>query len=203
VPEWPGALERGVALRAMPGERRSGDRAVLVPYPGGALVGAIDGLGHGAAAADAAETAERVLAAAPGEAPDTLLQRCHRALTRSRGAVMTLAWFDLEPRRLRWTGIGNVEGRLVRAAAGPRSPSEGAFMRGGVVGYNLPAIRVTTTELQDGDLVVLATDGVSSAFAAALDADTGAQELAERVLETHGKATDDALVVVVRFRPGS
>ena len=48
---------------------------------------------------------------------------------------------------------------------------------------------------------MLATDGVSSAFAAALDPDTGAQELAERVLETYGKATDDALVVVVRFRP--
>ena len=144
----------------MPGERRSGDRAVLAPYPGGALVGAIDGLGHGEAAADAAETAERVLAAAPGDAPDALLQRCHRALTRSRGAVMTLAWFDLEPRRLRWTGVGNVEGRLVRAAGDPRRPSEGAFMRGGVVGYNLPAIRVTTTELHDGDLLVLATDGV-------------------------------------------
>jgi negative regulator of sigma-B (phosphoserine phosphatase) len=184
----------------MPGEHRSGDRAVLAPYPGGALVGAIDGLGHGAAAAEAAETAERVLAAAPREAPAALLQRCHRALTRSRGAVMTLAWFDVEERRLRWTGVGNVEGRLVRAAVDPRAPSEGAFVRGGVVGYNLPAVRVTSTELRDGDLVVLATDGVSSNFAGALDHDAGAQELADRVLEAHGKGTDDALVIVVRFR---
>ena len=141
-----------------------------------------------------------MLAAAPATRPTRCSQRCHGALTRSRGAVMTLAWFDLEPRRLRWTGVGNVEGRLVRAAADPRRPSEGAFMRGGVVGYNLPAIRVTTTELHDGDLLVLATDGVSSGFAAALDHEAGAQELAERVLEAHGKATDDALVVVVRCR---
>jgi negative regulator of sigma-B (phosphoserine phosphatase) len=185
----------------MPGERRSGDRPVLAAYPGGALVGAIDGLGHGAAAADAAEAAEAVLVAAPHDDPAALIRRCHGALTRSRGAVMTLAWFDVAARRLRWTGVGNVEGRLVRAGGDPRTPSEGAFVRGGVVGYNLPALRVTTTELHPGDLLVLATDGVSSAFAAALDPGAGAQELADRVLDAHGKGTDDALVVVVRFRP--
>ena len=199
--EWPDALDRGVAQRAMPGQRRSGDRAVLVPYDGGALVGAIDGLGHGDEAADAAEQAERVLVAAPADPPETLLQRCHRALIRSRGVVMTLAWLDVERRRLRWTGVGNVEGRLVRGGGDPRSPTEGAFVRGGVVGYNLPGVRVTTTALQEGDLLVLATDGVSSGFAGSLAAGGSAQELADRVMEQHAKATDDALVVVVRFRP--
>jgi negative regulator of sigma-B (phosphoserine phosphatase) len=200
VAEWPDALERGVAEQAMPGQTRSGDRAVLAPYEGGALVGAIDGLGHGPDAADAAARAAEVLGATPAEHPAALVQRCHKALTRTRGAVMTLAWIDVAERTLRWTAIGNVEGRLVRAGAGPRVPTEGAFMRGGVVGYKLPDVRVTSTQLRDGDVVVLATDGVASSFGAAVATGGGAQELADRILADHARGTDDALVVVVRFR---
>jgi phosphoserine phosphatase RsbX len=200
VPEWPPELDVGVAQRTMTGERRSGDRAVLAPYPGGALVGAIDGLGHGDAAADAAAAAAQVLSAAPGEDPDALLRRCHRALAKTRGAVMTLAWIDVPARMLRWTGVGNVEGRLVRSGDDPRVPTEGAFVRGGVVGYNLPAIRVTTTALADGDLIVLATDGIASDFGRAIERAGAAQVTAERILDAHARGTDDALVVVVRFQ---
>jgi len=189
-------------MRPIPGEWRSGDRAVLAAYPGGALVGAIDGLGHGDEAAEAAALAAQVLAATPADEPAEVLERCHRALRKSRGAVMTLAWFDVAARRLRWTGVGNVEGRLVRARGGPRTPTEGAFLRGGVIGYNLPPLRVTDTPLEDGDVMVLATDGVESRFAGALAAGGGAKAMADRILGEHAKETDDALVVVVRFRPG-
>jgi negative regulator of sigma-B (phosphoserine phosphatase) len=163
-------------------------------------VGAIDGLGHGGDAADAAARAARVLCAAPGDEPTALVERCHRALTRTRGAVMTLAWIDVAERTLRWTGVGNVEGRLVRAGAGPNVPTEGAFVRGGVVGYNLPGLRVTSAPLGDGDLLVLATDGIESSFGRTLAPGGAAQEIADRILEDHARGTDDALVVVVRFR---
>ena len=162
APYWPAGLELGVAERALAGERRSGDRAVLVAYEGGALVAAIDGLGHGGDAADAAAAAAEVLSAHPDEDPEHLIEACHEALARTRGAVMTLAWFDLESGRLSWTGVGNVEGRLVHAGAGYGAPTEGALTRGGVVGYNLPSIRVTSAELAAGDVMVLATDGIDS-----------------------------------------
>jgi phosphoserine phosphatase RsbX len=201
-PRWPERLELGVAERALPGERRSGDRAVMVAYEGGALVAAIDGLGHGGDAADAADAAARVLTEHPDEDPEWLLHRCHRALTRTRGAVMTLAWFDLADEALSWTGVGNVEGRLVHAAAGPQAPTHGALTKGGVVGYNMPSIRVTGTDLEDGDVMVLATDGIDSGFARAIGEGGSAQEIADRILAAHGKPSDDALVVVVRYRPG-
>jgi phosphoserine phosphatase RsbX len=201
APAWPARLELGIAERALPGEYRSGDRAVLAAYDGGALVAAIDGLGHGAEAADAAEAAAAVLAEHPDEEPASLLADCHRALARTRGAVMTLAWFDLVDGTLTWTGVGNVEGRLVHAEAGPRAPTEGALTKGGVVGYNLPSIRVTGTELETGDVMVLATDGIDSGFARAIAAGGSAQHIADRILAAHGKPSDDALVVVVRYRP--
>lgn len=198
---WPARLERGVAQRALPGELRSGDRAVLAAYEGGALVAAIDGLGHGIEAADAAEAAAKVLTEHPDEDPALLLADCHRALARTRGAVMTLAWFDLDAGSLTWTGVGNVEGRLVRPNAGPRAPTQGALTKGGVVGYKLPSIRVTGTDLEDGDVMVLATDGIDSGFARAIGAGGSAQAIADRILAAHGKPSDDALVVVVRYLP--
>jgi negative regulator of sigma-B (phosphoserine phosphatase) len=199
---WPARLEAAVAERALPGERRSGDRAVLVAFPGGALVAAIDGLGHGVEAAEAADVAATVLAEHPDDDPVSLIEACHEALARTRGAVMTLAWFDLEDEHMSWTGVGNVEGRLVHAAACPHAPTEGALTKGGVVGYNLPSIRVTGTDLEDGDLMVLATDGIDSGFAQAITAGGPAQEIADRILAKHGKESDDALVVVVRYRRG-
>jgi phosphoserine phosphatase RsbX len=195
---WPPELDRGVAAAPLQGEERSGDRAVFVSWKSGALAAAIDGLGHGADAAFAAEEAAKVITAHPREAPETLLRRCHDALVRTRGVVMTLAWFDLERRTLTWTGVGNVEGRLMRATAAPGVAPESALIRGGVVGYSLPSVRPTTTELRSGDTLVMATDGISSAFASSLVAGVDAQELADRLFAAHGRGTDDALVVVVR-----
>jgi negative regulator of sigma-B (phosphoserine phosphatase) len=197
---WPGELERGLAAAALQGEEHSGDRAVFVAWESGALAAAIDGLGHGADAAVAAEEAAKVVTEHAREAPEALLQRCHEALVRTRGVVMTLAWFDLESRTLTWTGVGNVEGRLMRATAPPGVAPESALIKGGVVGYSLPSVRPTTTELQSGDTLVMATDGISSAFASSLVAGVDAQELAEKLLAEHGRGTDDALVVVVRAK---
>jgi len=202
APTWPARLEVGIAERAFAGERRSGDRAVLVAYEGGALVAAIDGLGHGDEAADAAAAAAEVLSARPDGEPVQLIEACHRALARTRGAVMTLAWFDLAAGHLSWTGVGNVDGRLVHAGAGPGAPTEGALTRGGVVGYSLPRIRVTGTDLEEGDVMVLATDGIDSGFGQAIRGGGAAQVIADRILAEHGKAGDDALVVVLRYLPG-
>jgi negative regulator of sigma-B (phosphoserine phosphatase) len=195
---WPAALERGIAHAVMQGEDRSGDRAVFEAWDGGALVCAIDGLGHGVEAAVAADAAARVVGEHPREAPEALLARCHEALVRTRGVVMTLAWFDLAAATLTWTGVGNVEGRILRASAAPGVAPESTLIKGGVVGYSLPSVRPTTIEIASGDTIVLATDGVSSGFARSLAPGVPAQELADRILAEHGRGTDDALVVVVR-----
>jgi negative regulator of sigma-B (phosphoserine phosphatase) len=205
---WPLVLERGVAGLAHEGEGRSGDVAVFAPSRRGGVVAVIDGLGHGDPAADAAEAAAEILRAEVERPPQELLQRCHDQLRRTRGAVMTLAWFDLEERSMTWTGVGNVEARFVRAGDSGDARHASPVVLGGVVGFNLPHVRLGTIPLEPGDAVVLATDGVRADFSASLVSGVGAQELAERVLENHGKGTDDALAAVVRYlgpparRPG-
>jgi phosphoserine phosphatase RsbX len=197
--QWPAVLERGLAGVAHAGEWRSGDVAVFAPTARGGLVAVIDGLGHGDAAADAAEAAAEILEAHADEPPQRLLERCHDALRRTRGAVMTLAWFDLEAATMEWTGVGNVEARLLRAGAGPNGRFDSPVVLGGVVGFNLPQVRLGTVELEPGDTVVLATDGVAADYSVSLEPGIAAQVLAERVLERHGKGTDDALAALVRY----
>jgi negative regulator of sigma-B (phosphoserine phosphatase) len=197
--EWPEVLERGVAGLAHEGEGRSGDLAVFVPSARGGLVAVIDGLGHGDAAADAADAAAAVLHAHAQLEPQELLERCHEALRRTRGAVMTLAWFDVHARTMRWTGVGNVEARFVRGSSERGARHDSPVVLGGVVGYQLPRVRMGTIDIEPGDAVVLATDGVAADYSVSLEPGVPAQELAERVLARHGKGTDDALAVVVRY----
>jgi negative regulator of sigma-B (phosphoserine phosphatase) len=70
---------------------------------------------------------------------------------------------------------------------------------GGVVGYNLPAVRPSVMDLLPGDAVAFATDGIEADYSNSLTPNLPAQRLAERILDRHAKGTDDALAVVVRF----
>jgi negative regulator of sigma-B (phosphoserine phosphatase) len=200
--DWPSVLERGEAGEPLSGQERSGDLAVWAPYDGGALVAAIDGLGHGAAAADASEAAAAELRANAGEPPETALKRCHEALRSTRGVVATLAWFDLRSAELTWTGVGNVEGRLVRADRDRGDSIDAPTLFGGVLGWSLPAVRLVRTTLTPGDCLVMATDGIAADFGSALQPGVPAGEQARRVLATHSRGSDDALVVAVRYLPG-
>ena len=200
-PPWPAALERGEAGEPLAGETRSGDLAVFAPFDGGALVATIDGLGHGAAAADAAEAAAAHFRANVGEPPESLLKRSHDALRTTRGVVATVAWFDLATGGLTWTGIGNVEGRLVRAARQQGDSDDSPTLFGGVLGWSLPAVRPVRTTLEPGDCVVMATDGVAADFGSSLRPGVPAPEQARRVLASHARGSDDALVVAVRYLP--
>src|SRR5689334_3735657 len=123
----------------MPGEERSGDLAVFVPTTAGALTCVIDGLGHGPEAAEAAEICAATIREHAEASARELLNACHAALTDTRGAVMTAAWFDLDQSTLAWAGVGNVDARLVRS--GPQLREEVALVFGGVLGYRMPNVR--------------------------------------------------------------
>ena len=47
--------------------------------------------------------------------------------------------------------------------------------------------------------MVPATDGVAADYSVSIESGVQAQVLAERILQNHGKGTDDALAVVVRY----
>jgi serine phosphatase RsbU (regulator of sigma subunit) len=187
-------LEWAVSSRPLePGE--SGDQHMVRHLPSGALLGVVDGLGHGPAAAPAAHEAIRILAEAEAEAPLAALRRCHEGLRATRGAVLALAWLDSSHGRMTWIGIGTVQGVLWRSGA-----PEILVPRGGVLGRRLPPLHASVLEVAPGDLLVLATDGVHPGFAQQVPDRSEPQEIADSILARHRTGSDDALVLVARYR---
>jgi serine phosphatase RsbU (regulator of sigma subunit) len=195
----------GVAARALPGQGESGDRHLLRSFSNGLLIGVVDGLGHGAEAAIAADLAIATLEVSPHEPVISLLKRCHEALKSTRGVVISLASFNAHTNTLSWISVGNVEGVLLRAAAVENRLREYVLPRGGVVGYRLPPLQVANLTIHPGDTLIFATDGIHTGFAeeilgaGGLSGDAPPQRIADHILATYGKDTDDALVLVVRF----
>src|SRR5438128_7919347 len=144
-------FEWGVASRAFPGENASGDLHLVKSVPGGVLLAAVDGLGHGPEAAAAATTAVAILQNHADEPLPALVTRCHDAMKDARGVVMTVARLGHEG-QLTWFGIGNVEALLLRADR-PAVPSiERLLLDRGLLGFQLPSLRASRIYLGSGDL---------------------------------------------------
>jgi phosphoserine phosphatase RsbX len=186
-----------VASRPVAGQQECGDVHVVEPYGDGALVAVADGVGHGAEAAAAARRAADTLRAHAREPLDALVARCHRALIGTRGAVMSVAAFDFARGRMSWTGVGNVEGKLLHASGAPAA-RERLLLRAGVLGHELPSLRVTEIAIAAGDLLILATDGIRPDFAVHLNRNAPLRSLADSILADYARATDDGLVLVAR-----
>ena len=196
--ERAGVVEWSIAGRPIAGEECSGDEALVRAVGREALVAAIDGLGHGSAAAHAARVAVDALRDAPWSDVVALTERCHAALRATRGAAVGLAILGGDGTAT-WLGVGNIAGRLV--PGGEPSPTGGHWLlsQSGVVGDELPRLRPASLPLRRGDVLVLATDGIDGAFADDLIATGPCEQIAMRVLDSHARATDDALVVAARY----
>ncbi|MDD3824391.1 MAG: SpoIIE family protein phosphatase [Anaerolineae bacterium] len=185
------------ATQAAGNDSFSGDQYLVQPAGDRVLLAVVDGLGHGEKAAEVAEMAIAVLRDHAHEPPEALFQRCHRRLIGSRGVVMSLASVDVADGRLTWLGVGNVEGILLRADVSQRR--EAILLRGGIVGYRLPALHPTTLSLARGDVLLLATDGLRSAFARDIEPGRSAAEMADDLLARYLRGNDDALILVARY----
>lgn len=163
----------------------------------------MDGLGHGLEASHASSMAAAVFEEYAHETLVTMVQRCHEALIKSRGIALGIASFDARQNRMRWLGVGNVAGVLIRGDLQAKPPAEALLMKGGVVGYRLPQLRISELGVRNGDILVFATDGIESRFTGHLSPTQDLQTLADGILSRFGKATDDALILAARYVEGS
>jgi hypothetical protein len=192
-------IEWSVASRPKGDEPVSGDVYLVTPYDGGVLLAVIDGLGHGAEAAVAARTAAGIMEQHTCEPVVSLIERCHKALVRTRGAVMTVVSLCATEDMITWIGVGNVEGRLVRAGMYTRGSHENVLLRSGLVGDQLPELQSSDVAVSRGDLLILATDGIQAGFELPTHVRETPRQIAELILNQNFKGTDDALVLVARY----
>jgi negative regulator of sigma-B (phosphoserine phosphatase) len=192
-------IETGVAAAISEGQAWSGDLYLVKTFSDGALVAAVDGLGHGDEAAAVAKTAIAVLESHPLEPLVSLLRRCHESLRLTRGVVMSLASFNAREETMTWLGVGDVEGVLWHMKPKASRQAEYLLLRGGVVGCKIPSLHASTFTVARGDTLIFATDGIENDFARDLTPSDPPQRMADQIIARHRKGKDDALVLVARY----
>jgi hypothetical protein len=140
----------------------------------------IDGLGHGQAAAAAADIAIAILERHADQPLIEIIRHCHRALRETRGVAMSLAAFNVEDAMLTWIGVGNVEGTLLHRDPG-LAPDK-LLLRNGVVGSHLPTLRTEALAVQPGDILTMVTDGVTAEHVLGVPMDGRIESMADGIL---------------------
>lgn len=192
---WP--IEFAFAGDPLEGETVSGDLGMVQPAANGsAVIGLVDGIGHGPLAAEAAKIAVTTLEHHVNAPIESMLKYCHMALKGTRGAVLTVAAIDSQGGTMTWLGVGNVEGRLLRADSLHRS--EHMLLAAGIAGYGLPALRASRIPIFPGDVLILVTDGIDRQYDTTGCANKSPAYIANHILNRYHKLTDDALVLVAR-----
>ena len=200
-----GLVDFAISALTLPGQSQSGDLSLVKAFPGGVLIGVVDGLGHGSEAAVAARKAIETLERHPQEPVEELVRLCHKALRGTRGAVMSVASINAAANTLTWVGVGNVEAVLLLTGSNVFQNRHWLLLRGGVVGYELPTLRPSMATIARDDMLIFATDGVCSSFGEKLPVPgpasrTSPQTIADFIMAECGRGTDDALVLAARYR---
>jgi hypothetical protein len=190
-------LDWAVAARARPPDTAMGDGALCRPLTDGWLTAVIDGLGHGPQAEHATSVAVAAIAQHASFDLAALIEICHRDLRETRGVVLALASFARD-RTVTWVGVGNIAGMVLRTVDGRWRVVRRLTSIGGVVGYQLPRIRVESFTIETSEIVVLHTDGIAGEVSRVAVAP--ASRLAEVALERLARPEDDALIAVASYR---
>ena len=185
--------------------------AVCAPYPGESVAGdgwgveildddscvlmVVDGLGHGAAAADAARAALDVLRTAPELSPGSILERAHTALRRTRGAAAAVGRLQRGSHLFTYAAAGNIGG-LIWGGGGP---ARSLVSQHGIVGHSMHRVREEAYAVPPGASLVLYSDGIKTRWE--LDADLArsrAMTIATVLWRDQARGRDDATALIVR-----
>ncbi len=200
----PCPLSFGAATRCHPVMNDNGDAFVIEKADQCAVVGVIDGLGHGQFAHRAAQAARQYVESHFEEPLAAIFLGTTRACRGTRGVVMALARFDWErdpatsqiATRLTVANIGNIEMRVF----GSLRPLHFEIRRG-IVGVNAREPLVTEHKWEKNFTLIMHSDGLSSHwrwYDFPDIADAPANVIAQRLLNRLAKDNDDATVVVVK-----
>ena len=196
-------LSFGAATRCHPVSNQNGDAFVIQKVNQCALIGVIDGLGHGQFAHRAAQAARDYVENHVDEPLSAIFRGTGRACRGTRGVVMALSKFEWEGQpgsqiaiRLSVASVGNIETRVF----GSLQPLRFEIRRG-IVGVNAREPLVTEHKWDQNFIMVMHSDGLSSHwrwhdFPEIPEAPPNI--IAQKMLNRLGKDNDDATVVVVK-----
>ncbi|MES2221802.1 MAG: SpoIIE family protein phosphatase [Acidobacteriota bacterium] len=151
----------GICL-AMSGETVSGDAWNVHFTPGRSIYIVADGLGHGPFAAEAAQEAIRVFRDQPHLSPQSILVEIHRALTKTRGAAVSIAEILHDNRVVNYAGVGNIACAIIDGAK-----SRSLVSMNGTVGHTVGRIHQFSYAWESSSTLVMHSDGLATRWSVA------------------------------------
>jgi anti-sigma regulatory factor (Ser/Thr protein kinase) len=148
----------GVVSEPVHGEIVCGDGWAVHPSADESVLMVVDGLGHGAFAAEAAREAERVLAETRSASLTDILEDVHGALRKTRGAAVAVARIDFEKRLLTFAGVGNVSASIVESTGRTRSMTS----YNGTVGQHMGKFQEFSYPWNSDNVFVMHSDGLAT-----------------------------------------
>ncbi|AXC14468.1 Phosphoserine phosphatase rsbX [Acidisarcina polymorpha] len=140
-----------------PGETVCGDAWSVDRAPGRSVYIVADGLGHGAAAAEAAQEAIRVFHLTASDSPTQILSEIHGALGKTRGAAVSVAEVLHDERVVNYAGAGNI----VAAVASVRKTKNLVSMNG-TVGHSVAKIQQFAYSWEEESALIMHSDGLAT-----------------------------------------
>jgi len=183
----------GIAQRVCEGETVCGDGYITRILDNGAVVSVVDGLGHGPMAGMAATAFNESIEDNMELGVQAMMEQANRALSGTRGAAAAILRLDDTGKRVHFTGVGNIE---MHAVADVKMHPVCAP---GIVGHRVRKMLAFEFELPDAATIALCSDGISSRLHFSEYAHLEPQEIADMIMEQHGKFHDDATCVIVRY----
>lgn len=174
-----------------------GDIGIVKEFDNKLFFGMVDVLGHGREAHELAVVIRDFLEKnCQGDLVVTM-QGLHECLKLSRGAVAGLGVLDLGSGELRYVGVGNITARKFGSSSLRLVP------RQGIVGFAMRTLREETVRLDDGDVLVVHTDGVQECFDLSnypQMVKDNPETICRQIIERFGKEEDDAACIALRYR---
>lgn len=189
----------GQAMRPMPGELVCGDRCAWWLNAERLVLALADGLGHGEAAARAAEAALFCIGENLHARCEDIFALCDERLLDTRGAALVVGIVDLVSGRMTLGSVGNIRAILLRDSLDLRLGG----VRG-IVGGGYRKLVPEILQLAPGNVLALFSDGLDEL----IDlrpiigaAGASAQAQAQAILDYCERGDDDACVLVYRHLP--
>lgn len=196
-------VDVGAVCLPIDGETVCGDGWAVMQTAERAVILLVDGLGHGASAAAAADVAIATFRTLADRSAREIVVELHEALRSTRGAALAVAdvTATAEGATIRLCGVGNTVATLVSDGAPRALPS-----MNGTAGLQVRSMREFTQPWTPGTLLVMHTDGITTRWRA--DAYHGILAhdpaiLAAALQRDHSRGRDDATVLVFRLRTGT
>ncbi|MEJ1966117.1 MAG: ATP-binding protein [Gammaproteobacteria bacterium] len=194
-------IELGGICIPVRGETVSGDDWAVESWRDQLGVLVADGLGHGLSAHQAARAASDTFLAHPQSAPQAVIEECHSALARTRGAAVAVARLVSSAERGSFAGVGNIVCRVEATAAHRHLVSYN-----GTVGHTLRKLQEFAFPWPVGALLILHSDGLGTHWDLSTYPGLSARHpalIAAVLYRDYDRGRDDVTVVVIRNRGGS